>query len=171
MPRGAADRPREERVARSRDRSDPSVGDSSTYVPIGDAVAKLRRWAADGARIDYLSSNREPARLAGDASILRRNHFPPGRLVFRGFGESYGDVVARELPDLLVEDDCESLGAQEVAYPQIPLPQRRRIGSIVVPEFGGIDHLPDSVRALLEVGFRGAQPPVPGGPESSGSRG
>lgn len=39
-------------------------------------------------------------------------------------------------------------GAQ-IAYPQIRPDRRSRIKSIVVPEFGGIDHLPDSLQDLL----------------------
>ncbi len=65
-------------------------------------------------------------------------------------GESYGDVAGRELPDVLIEDDCESInGVSEITYPQIRPDLRARIKSIIVPEFGGIDHLPDSLDALL----------------------
>jgi hypothetical protein len=112
-------------------------------------VAKLRRWQGQGARIDYLSSNRDPVAIAQDASILRRYGFPEGRVFAREPGESYGDIAGRELPDVLIEDDCRSIGADEVTYPQIPRGRRSRIRSIIVPEFGGIDHLPDSLEMLL----------------------
>ena len=39
--------------------------------------------------------------------------------------------------------------ATQITYPQIPLDVRARIKSIVVPEFGGIDHLSDNSQALL----------------------
>ena len=119
--------------------------DFASYVPVGGAVAKLRRWAAQGAEIAYLSAHRDPA----DAEVLRRNGFPPGRILAREPGETYGEVAARELPDLLIEDDCASIGADEIASTQIPAEARGRIASIVVPEFGGIDHLPDSLEELL----------------------
>jgi hypothetical protein len=65
-------------------------------------------------------------------------------------GESYGEVAGREMPDVLIEDDCESInGAGEITYPQIRPELRVRIKSIIVPEFCGIDHLPDSIQALL----------------------
>jgi len=119
-------------------------------VPIDGAVAKLRRWWEQCAEIDYLSSHRNPEDVAKDASVLRRYGFPPGGLLARGPGESYGDVAGRAMPDVLVEDDCESIGGgAEITHPQIRPELRGRIKSIVVPEFGGIDHLPDSVRALL----------------------
>ena len=57
-----------------------------------------------------------------------------------------------EMPsgDVLIEDDCESInGSGEITYPQIRPELRARITSIIVPEFGGIDHLPDSLEALL----------------------
>lgn len=58
-------------------------------------------------------------------------------------------ATGRSLPDVLVEDDCESIGAEQITYPQIRPDLRSCIKSIVVPEFGGIDHLPDSLRDLL----------------------
>ena len=56
-----------------------------------------------------------------------------GRAVARQAGESYGDVAGREAPDVLIEDDCESIGADQITYPQIPPDVRARIKSIVVP--------------------------------------
>ena len=63
--------------------------------------------------------------------------------------KSYGDVAGREAPDVLIEDDCESIGASQITYPQIPPDLRARIKSIIIPEFGGLDHLPDNPQALL----------------------
>ena len=146
---GALGRSREERVAQVRDGADPSVRDYGAYVPVGDAAAKLRRWRQQGAQIDYLSSSRDPDDVAADEQVLRTYGFPPGRVLARQPGQRYGDLAARELPDVLVEDDCESIGADQMTYPQLPPELRDRIKSIVVPEFGGIDHLPDSVRDLL----------------------
>jgi hypothetical protein len=71
------------------------------------------------------------------------------RALARQAGESYGDVAERGGPDVLIEDDCESIGANEVTYPQTPPDVRARIKSIVVPEFGGLNHLPASPQALL----------------------
>ena len=111
-------------------------------------VAKLRRWREQGADITYLSSHRSAADVAKDALVLEKHGFPPGRILAREPGESYGDVVERERPDVLIEDDCESIGAGEMTYPQIRPDLRVRITSIVVPEFGGLDHLPDSPERL-----------------------
>ncbi|HEX6332096.1 MAG TPA: hypothetical protein VF129_12560 [Actinomycetota bacterium] len=150
---GALGRTRGERVAQVRTGSDPALQELDAYVPVDGAVAKLRRWHEQGAGIDYLSSHREPEEVAKDELLLARFDFPPGRVLARGPGESYGDVAARAMPDVLIEDDCESLdGGSEITYPQIRAELRARITSIVVPEFGGIDHLPDSLLELVACG-------------------
>jgi hypothetical protein len=147
---GGVGRTREERVAQVRDETDPALRDYAAYVPVDGSVAKLRRWRDEGARIDYLSSHRNPEDVAKDVLVLQTYGFPKGRVLAREPGETYGDVAGRALPDVLIEDDCESIdGAGEITYPQIRPDLRARITSIVVPEFGGIDHLPDSLDALL----------------------
>jgi hypothetical protein len=146
---GVLGRSREERVAQVRAGIDPSVQDYGAYVPVGDAVVKLRRWRRQGARIDYLSSHRDPDAVAADGRVLRRHGFPSGRVLARRSGQSYGDLAARERPDVLIEDDCESIGPDQITHPQIRADLRGTIKSIVVPEFGGIDHLPDGLQDLL----------------------
>jgi len=89
--------------------------------------------------------------VALDAFVLRMHGFPAGRVLARQPAESYGEVAGREAPDVLSEDDCESIGANEITYPQIPPDVRARVKSIVVPEFGGLDHLPDNPQALLTI--------------------
>lgn len=141
---------REERVAQVREGTDPGLLDPLAYVPVDGAVAKLWRWAEAGADIAYLTSHRHPFHVAEDAAVLRRWGFPPGRVVARRGSQTYGDVAERELPDVLIEDDCESLdGTAEITASQIRPELQARIRSIVVPEFGGIDHLPDAPQALL----------------------
>jgi hypothetical protein len=147
---GAVGRTREERVAQVRTGADPALHDYAAYVPVDNAVAKLQHWREQGAKIDYLSSHRNPDDVAKDASVLQKYGFPSGRVLAREPGESYGEVAGREMPDILIEDDCESInGAGKITYPQIRPELRARIKSIIVPEFCGIDHLPDSLQALL----------------------
>jgi hypothetical protein len=145
----ALGRSREQRVAQARAGADPSLRDYGAYVPVGNAVAKLRRWQQQGAQVAYLSSHRNPDDVAADEQVLRNHGFPPGRVLARRPGQGYGDLAAAELPDVLIEDDCQSIGADQVTYPQVRPDLRGRIKSIIVPEFGGIDHLPDSLQGLL----------------------
>src|SRR5262249_45419306 len=81
----------------------------AAYVPVGEAVAKLRRWQDAGAVVDYLSSHRNPDEVALDALVLRTHGFPAGRVFAGRPGETYGDIAGREAPAVLIEDDCESM--------------------------------------------------------------
>jgi len=155
---------RTERVAQVRAKH-PTVREYAAYVPVGEGAAKLRRWQDAGAVVDYLSSHRNPDDVALDALVLRTHGFPAGRVFARRPGETYGDIAGREAPDVLIEDDCESIGANQITYSQIPSAARARIKSIIIPEFGGIDHLPDDPQALL----RWLSPPAPTSPETAQS--
>jgi hypothetical protein len=139
--------PRATRVQQARDR-DPSVRNFAAYVPVEDVVPKLRRWRDQGAEIVYLSSQRTAGGVAADRSVLERHGFPAGRVLSRGPCQNYGDVVAGEAPDVLIEDDCESIGAEHIAYAQLSAAVRSRVTSIVVREFAGFTDLPDSLDAL-----------------------
>ena len=59
--------------------------------------------------------------------------------------------MERAQPDILIEDNCESIaGEVEMTYPQLRPELRSRIKTIVVEEFGGIDHLPDKLATLVD---------------------
>ncbi len=149
MHRGAVGQTREQRVSQVRDGTDETVREFANYVPVEKAVEKLRRWQEQGAELIYLSSHRNRDDVAKDEAVLARHGFPHGPVVARAAGETYGEMIARERPDILIEDDCESIGADEIAYSQIRSDRRDAIKSIIVPEFGGIDHLPDSLDTLM----------------------
>lgn len=150
MHAAAAGVPRAARVQQVRER-DASVRDSAGYLPTEHAVEKLRGWHEQGAEIGYLSAHRAPAEVELDRAVLERHGFPAGPVHCRAPGETYGELVAADPPDVLIEDDCESIGAAEITVWQLPDGLRRRIRSVVVPEFGGLGHLPD---ALEELGAR-----------------
>jgi hypothetical protein len=98
-----------------------------------------------------LSSHKSIAEVEEDQAVLRKYGFPEGPVYFRQGKERYGDVAAKVLPDVLIEDDCESIGGvEEMTYPHIEPDIKARIKSIVVKEFGGIDHLPDDLAVLMK---------------------
>jgi len=131
-------------------RHDPAIEEYAAYVPIGQAVARLRGWEEQGAEILYVSSHRKPENVARDASVLARFGFPRGTVFFRHSGETYADVARRVMPDIIVEDDCESIGGlAEMTYPHLSPEEQSRITSLVVREFEGIDHLPKRVAGLV----------------------
>jgi hypothetical protein len=56
--------------------------------------------------------------------------------------ERVARVIARIEPNVVVEDDCESIGRHEMTRPQLPPQLKKRIASIVVPEFIGLRAAP-----------------------------
>lgn len=126
-----------------------SVKEYGSYMPIRNTVSKIKKWVVQGAEIVYLTSRRDSKELEEIKEVLRRNMFPVGTLEHRKGLEGYKDVTERVAPDVLVEDDCESIGGEkEMTYPHISESIRQRIKSVVVKEFGGIDELPDSIDLL-----------------------
>ncbi len=130
---------------------DESVHDYDSYISIGSAPEKLRRWERQRAEILYVSSHRNAEDVKKDYIVLKRNGFPEGEVFFRREGEDYKDIVKKVMPDILIEDDCESIGGfGRMIYPHIRPELKLKVKSIVVREFGGIDHLPDDVSDLMK---------------------
>ena len=149
MHSGAVGRTREERVQQVHD-CDKSLYDFASYVPEDNAVKKLQAWRQQGAEIVYLSSHKRVEDVEVDKTVLRNYAFPNGQVFFRLGGEQYNDVAERVLPNILIEDDALCIGGEkEMPYPHIKPELKAKIKSIVVKEFGGIDHLPDDMSALM----------------------
>ena len=138
---------REEIVRRVKEGERP---DYAGTIPIGKAAGTLQVWSRAGAEIVYLTSRRESDEVEQVRDVLRRYGFPAAQVLSRAEGEEYKDVAERAMPDVIVEDDCESIGGEiEMTYPHIRPDIRARIISIVVKEFGGIDHLPEIPADLM----------------------
>ena len=119
------------------------------YVPIGQSVAKINTWQHQGAKIAYLTSRKTAADVLAIRVLLTRNGFPGEYLFYRGGGERYSDIAEQVIPDILIEDDCRSIGGRwQMTIPAVKDEIKRQIHSIVVPEFRGIDALPDDLRKL-----------------------
>jgi hypothetical protein len=141
---------REERVKQVMEGTDASVRDYASYVPVGQAVEKIRRWREQGAEICYLSSHTTLDGVEKDQVVLHTYGFPEGEVFApRARGQSYQDLAETVLPDVLIEDDCESIGGEsKMTITAVRPAYKQQITSIVVKEFGGIDHLPDTLAAL-----------------------
>ena len=145
MHKNAAGHSREEIINQVRDK-EPSVEEYTTYIPIGNAVEKLKSWKSQGARIGYLTSRKDEREINDIREALNRLGFPEGELFSRQGEETYKDVTERILPDVLIEDDCESIGGtEEMTTTHVAQDIREKIKSLVVKEFGGIDYLPESI--------------------------
>ena len=133
--------------------SDESVNDYALYIPVGNAFKKLLKWKGQGASICYLSSHKNAKDVEKDKFVLKKYAFPDGQIFYRRNREEYKDVVERirPLPDVIVEDDCESIGGKaEMVYPNLRPELRNKMKSIVVKEFEGIDHISDSISELVK---------------------
>ena len=109
----ARDVGREERVRQSQ-QAERSVYDFASYVPVGHAVQKLTAWKKQGATIYYLTSREIKQEIDTIRNVLQKYYFPDMQtLYYRKQGEEYKNVVERVIPDVLIEDDYESIGGEE----------------------------------------------------------
>ena len=151
MHKNAVGHTREEIIKQVEENED-SVHDYKSYVPIGNAVKKLQNWKNDGAEILYLTSRRKSEEIQQIQNVLKKFKFPDGQLLFRQKDEEYKDVAEKIIPDVLIEDDCESIGGiGEMTITYVKPEIKKKIKSIPIKEFGGIDHLPDKISALMDL--------------------
>src|SRR3989344_6069363 len=140
----------EERVKQVTN-GEPSVHDYASYVPVGNAVEKLKSWQSQGTEILYLSSHETAEDVEKDKSVLEKYGFPKGQIFYRQNGESYKDIAEKIIPDVLIEDDCESIGGEkEMTITFVKSEIKQKIKSIIIKEFNGIDHLPDNVEEIIK---------------------
>jgi hypothetical protein len=112
-----------------------------SYIPIKNSAAKLKKWQKQSNEVSYITSRKKSEEAQIIRGILTRYDFPKGDFYSRKDGEAYKDVVARACPNVLIEDNCASIGSEEIICSH--LDASLKITCIIVPEFGGIDHLPD----------------------------
>lgn len=119
-----------------------------SYIPIGNAVEIIKEWQKQGANIIYCTSRRK--KQADDMADLLKNHgFRGTCLVAREPRESYADLVEILQPDILIEDDCKSIGgAWQMCFTKVKPELKEKIKHIAVPECKGIDHLSVNIKQL-----------------------
>jgi hypothetical protein len=148
MHKGAFGHNREEIIQQVKNKEN-TIQDYKFYIPIGNAAKKLKIWKEAGAKIFYLTSCKNPEEISQIKKVLQNYRFPEGKLLHRQENENYSDVAEKLNPDILIEDDCESIGgAEEMTITHIRPEIKKKIKSIPVKEFGGIDHLPDNLMVL-----------------------
>ena len=145
MHQGAKNVSREERVKQVVNK-EASVSDFVNYIPISQAVIKLNFWVDAGAEIYYLTS-RTDDQVDDIFKVLTRHKFPTPTNLYHRIGlEEYTDVVNKIQPNVLIEDDCESIGGlSEMISPTLS----DNIQKIVVKEFEGIDKLANDIAILM----------------------
>lgn len=122
----------------------------ASYIPINNAVKIIKTWEEQGAQIIYFTSRKKLKQVHEIKEILLQYNFPGRYLYYREKGQRYKDIVELVLPDILIEDDCRSIGGKwQMCITYIRPEVKRRVKSIVVEEFGGIDNLPSLLSELL----------------------
>lgn len=119
------------------------VHDYANYIPVGNALEKIKGWKNEGADIYYLTSRRIKDEIENIKNVLEKYGFPDANnLLFRQQGEGYKDVAERLMPNIFIEDDCESIGgAKEMTSTYFSPEAKQKIKTIVVKEFEGIDNV------------------------------
>lgn len=125
-----------------------SLYNHNAYIPIGNAVGIIGGWRQQGADISYCTSRR--GKQAKEiAALLKRYGFAGSKLYYREKERRYNEIVELIQPDILIEDDCKSIGGGwQMCITYVNPKIKSKIKSIVVKEFKGIDHLPLSLREL-----------------------
>jgi len=151
MHKSGSGKTREERVKQSEKR-EKSVLDYANYIPIGNAVEKLKNWKRQGAEIIYLSSHENSKDVEKDKFVLKKYNFPVGKIYFRNNRKKYNEIAEEIIPTILIEDDCESIGGKkEMTITKVKPLIKRKIKSIVIKEFEGIDKYPDNLKDLVKI--------------------
>lgn len=130
----------------------------AAYIPIGKAAFKTKDWRQQRVEIIYLTSRKKLKHLQQIKDILIKGGFAPGVLYYREGKEKYRDIVEFIKPDILVEDDCKSIGGKwQMSITYVNPELKQKIKSIVVKEFRGIDHLASRLSELLNLDIEGCK--------------
>lgn len=109
------------------------------YEPIGNAVQIVNALYDKGYEI-YLCSYVRKARYHFIKSIMDFYGMKYTDILCRDKGETYSEIVEHLSPDILIEDDCKSIGGEKkCCITNVKEEIKANIQSIIVPEFGGID--------------------------------
>lgn len=121
------------------------------YLPISNSVKKITTWSKQRAEIYYLTSRKNLLEVNQIKNILINSGFPGEGLFYRDGKEKYKDIAELLIPTIIIEDDCKNIGGKwQMTITYIREDIKNNIKSIIVPEFGGIDHLPNEINKLLE---------------------
>lgn len=111
------------------------------YKPIGNTVDIINSLHSKGHDI-FLCSYVRKNRYNFIKSVIDFYGIAYTEILCRDKGERYSDIVERVCPDVLIEDDCKSVGGEKnCCINGVREDMRANIKSIIVPEFSGIDNI------------------------------
>lgn len=121
------------------------------YVPIKNCIDKIKKWNRQGAQIIYLTSRKSETSAQTIKDLLIRYKFVGAYLYYRTGSDKYKDIVESLKPDILIEDNCRSIGgAWQMSITYVDKNIKENIKSIIIKEFKGIDYLPDNLIDLMK---------------------
>lgn len=125
-----------------------SLYNHKSYEPIGNAVEIIKEWQQQGANLIYCTS-RKGKQAEEIVALLKKHGFVGSQLCYRSKGQRYEQLVEIIKPDILIEDDCKSIGGSwQMCITHVEPKLKSTIKSITVKEFKGIDHLPVIIECL-----------------------
>lgn len=111
------------------------------YEPIGNAVEIVNMLYSKGYEI-FLCSYVRKSRYNFIKSVVDFYGMKYTEILCRDKNEQYSEIVERIKPDVLIEDDCKSIGGlKECCITNVKEEIKTNIKSIIVPEFAGIDNV------------------------------
>jgi hypothetical protein len=120
------------------------------YLPIKNCISKIDNWHKQGAQIIYLTSRKNESSVQIIKNLLLEFRFPGSYLYYRENSEKYKNIVEALKPNILIEDNCRSIGGSwQMSITHVEKKIRENIKSIIVEEFKGIDNLPDNLNDLM----------------------
>ena len=115
------------------------------YKPIGKAVKIINDLYEQGNEI-YLCSYVRTYRHRFIESIMNYYGVHYTAILCRDKNEEYSNLVEQLIPDILIEDDCKSIGGEkEWCITKVNNNIKKKIKSIIVKEFEGIDALENNI--------------------------
>ncbi len=109
------------------------------YAPIGEAKQIINGLYDKGNEI-YLCSYVRKKRYLFIKRVMDFHGIKYTQILCRGKREGYADLVERIRPDILIEDDCKSIGGEKNwCITSVNKALKEHIESIIVEEFAGID--------------------------------
>ncbi len=111
------------------------------YKPIGNAVRIVNTWYGKGYEV-YLCSYVRKNRYNFIKRVVDFYGMSYTEILCRNKGEAYSEIVEQLKPDILIEDDCKSIGGLKACcITGVKEEIKAGIQSIIVPEFSGIDSI------------------------------
>lgn len=111
------------------------------YLPIGQSIKIINDLYDKGNEI-YLCSYVRKNRYIFIQSIMDYYKVKYTKILCRDKNEEYSHLVERIQPDILIEDDCKSIGGEKNwCITNVKEEIKQNINSIIVEEYSGIDHI------------------------------